>query len=259
MLTLLLLQAAAAANPAVTGPAPADPRDAACLQRTIEDPAAARVEAEAYRLAGGGWRARRCLAAAEAREARFPAAAAAFEAAARDAELAKAAPEAATLWAQAGNGWLAAGEPLKARAALDAALASGALTGLALGEAHLDRARALVAAGQPTPARADLDQATIHAAADPLAWLLSATLARRQGDLPRAHKDIGEALDRAADDANVQLEAGNIALLQNDHEVTKASWSAAVRLAPGQPAGVAARAALAQFGITPPPPPEPGR
>ena len=256
MLTLILLFQAAS-TPA--GPAPAISRDLSCLQLAIDDPAAARAEAEAYRLAGGGWRARRCLAAAEAKDARYSAAAAAFEAAARDAELAKAQSEAATLWAQAGNGWLAAGDPTKARSALDAALASGTLKDLALGEAHLDRARALVAAGQPTPARADLDQAVVHAAADPLAWLLSATLARRQGDLARAHTDIGEAMNRAADDANVQLEAGNIALLQNDPEVAKASWLAAAKLAPRQPAGVAAANALAQFGVTPPPAPEPGR
>lgn len=255
MLTLLLLLQAAA------GPAsPADARERACLALAADNADAARTEAEAFRLAGGGWRARRCLAAAEAKAGRYPAAAQAFEAAARDAETGKAPPAAAaTLWANAGNAWLAAGEPLKARTTLDAALASGALKDLALGEAHLDRARALVAAGQPAAARADLDQATLHAAADPLAWLLSATLARRQGDLPRAHKDIGEALNRAADDASVQLEAGNIALLQKDHEVARASWAAAAKLSPGTPVGLAAANALAQFGDAPPPAPEPGR
>lgn len=252
MLTLLLaLQAIA--------PLPNTDRDAACLQLTASDPAAALSAAEAFRLAGGGWRARRCEAAALARQQQYAPAAAAFEAAARDAELARAAADAASLWAQAGNGWLAAGDPAKARAALDAALAAGALKDLALGEAHLDRARALVAAGQPGAARADLDQALVHAAADPLVWLLSATLARRQNDLVRADKDIGEAIARAADDANVQLEAGNIALLRGDQEVARSSWLAAARLAPGQPAGVAATAALAQFGVTPPPAPEPGR
>lgn len=254
MLTLLL------ALQAVTGPAsPNDARDAACLQMVAQDAAAARAEAAAFRLAGGGWRARRCEAAALAKQEQYALSAAAFEQAAREAEVGRAVTDAATSWANAGNGWLAAGEPLKARAALDAALAAGSLTGLSLGEAHLDRARALVAAGQPTPARADLDQALVHAAADPLAWLLSATLARRQGDLVRAHKDIGEAMNRAADDASVQLEAGNIAALQNDPEVARASWSAAARLSPGTAVGLAAANALAQFGATPTPAPEPGR
>lgn len=251
MLTLLLLLQAAAG--------PTDARDARCLQLVAQDAAAARAEADAFRLDGGGWRAGRCHAAALAKLEQYPASAAGFESAARDAETARAGAEAATLWANAGNAWLAAGEPLKARAALDAALASGALKELALGEAYLDRARALVAGGQPGAARADLDQALVHAADDPLAWLLSATLARRQGDLARAHKDIGEALNRAADDASVQLEAGNIAVLQNDQEVARASWEAAAKLSPGTAVGLAAANALAQFGASPTPAPEPGR
>src|SRR3569623_1684187 len=77
--------------------------------------------------------------------------------------------------------------------------------------ARLDRARALVAAGKLAPARTDLDAALDAAPKDPLAWLRSATLARRMSDLPRAQGDIARALALSADDASVQLEAGNIA------------------------------------------------
>ncbi|MGJ3628566.1 hypothetical protein AB5I41_19510 [Sphingomonas sp. MMS24-JH45] len=77
-------------------------------------------------------------------------AAAAFADAARASELASD-ERAADYWAQSGNAWLAAGDPAKARGALDAALAAGTLTGLDRGEAYLDRARALVAAGNPPP------------------------------------------------------------------------------------------------------------
>src|SRR3546814_16537719 len=74
--------------------------------------------------------------------------------------------------------------------ALDAAIGGGTLTGLHLGEAHLDRARALVAAGALAAAREDIDAALADAADDPLAWLLSATLARRMHEWARAKKDI---------------------------------------------------------------------
>ncbi|RZM06084.1 MAG: hypothetical protein EOP68_16805, partial [Sphingomonas sp.] len=153
----------------------------------------------------------------------------------------------ATYWAQAGNAWLAAGESIKARTALDSALTSGTLTGLALGEAQLDHARALVAGGELDAARTDIDLALATAADDPLAWLLSATLARRSGDLRRAKTDIGEALKRSSDDAAVQLEAGNIAALTGDEAAARTAWGQAARLAPTTDAGKSAVAALKQF------------
>jgi Tfp pilus assembly protein PilF len=86
---------------------------------------------------------------------------------------------AANYRAQAGNAWLAAGDVPKARSNLDTALIAGTLEGLALGEAQLDHARVLVAAGEPEGARRDIDMALKTAGDDPLAWLLSATLARQ--------------------------------------------------------------------------------
>ncbi|WP_295564010.1 tetratricopeptide repeat protein, partial [uncultured Sphingomonas sp.] len=130
-------------------------------------------------------------------------------------------------------------------------LIAGTLEGLALGEAQLDHARVLVAAGEPEGARRDIDMALKTAGDDPLAWLLSATLARREGDVIRAKTDIAEALKRSADDASVQLEAGNIAALARDEAGARAAWAEAARLAPNAPAGKEARAALAQFGDVP--------
>ncbi|PMX56242.1 hypothetical protein C1Y13_29165, partial [Pseudomonas sp. FW305-33] len=94
----------------------------------------------------------------------------------------------------------------KARSALDAALATGTLTGLSLGEEHLDRARAMVAGDDMENARDDIDHALSEVPTDPLAWLLSATLARRMQEVPRAKKDIAEALRLGGDDPAVQLE-----------------------------------------------------
>lgn len=216
-----------------------------CVSLARADPAEAERMAERWSLTGGA-KAKQCLGLALTEQSRYGEAAAAFEDAARAAEVAKD-TMAATYWAEAGNARLAANDPAKARAALDAALAAGTLQGTERGEAHLDRARALVAAGDARGARDDLDAATRDAAADPLAWLLSATLARRMNDLPRARADIAEALKRSADDAQVQLEAGNIAALSGDEAGARKAWSAAQRIAPTAPAGVAAAQALAQF------------
>lgn len=246
----LALQAAAAA------PTPLDARYKGCLDLATSNPQAAESEAERFRLAGGGARARQCLGLAYAQQERWRDAAGVFEAAAREADAAKD-TLGARYWAQAGNAWLAANEPVKAYAALNAALAGPALTGQDKGEALLDRARALVAAGQAAAARADLDAALENAPKDPLAWLLSATLARRMKDLPRAQGDIAEALSLASDDASVQLEAGNIAALAGDADAAKAAWQRAVKLAPASPAGQQARAALGQFDAPLPPAPTP--
>ena len=231
--------------PPSTAPA-IDARYKACIQLTTSDPRAAEDEAERYRLSGGGAKARECLGLAYAQEERWRDAATAFEGAAHDAYTAKDIL-AARYWAEAGNAWLAANEPVKAHAALDAALAPGTLAGQDKGEALLDRSRTLVAAGELKGARTDLDLALDNAPDDPLAWLLSATLARRMGDLPRAQGDIAEALKRSSDDASVQLEAGNIAAMAGDADGAKAAWQQAAKLAPGSPMAANARKALAQF------------
>ena len=245
-LPLLMLMLAQVVGPVAAPRESALARFERCAALAGDAPAEALAEASAWRLAGGGVPARQCEGMAYAAQARFDAAAGAFDAAARAAELAKDA-RAAPLWAQAGNAWLAAGDAAKARSALDAALASGGLSGLALGEAHLDRARALVAGGDLAGARPDIDRALVDAKDDPLVWLLSATLARRTGDLPRAQHDIAEALARAADDAAVQLEAGNIAALAGDEPGARGGWNRAVTLGRDGPVAIAARAALAQF------------
>ncbi|MEN2785952.1 hypothetical protein ACFOKI_09900 [Sphingomonas qilianensis] len=247
MILPLLLLAAQAGPPA---PSLQD-RFNACVELAGRDPHAAAEEAGRWRLAGGGALARQCLGMAYANDGKWAAAASEFEGAARAAELAKD-KRAALYWAQSGNAWLAAQDAPKARAALDAALAAGTLTGLDRGEAMLDRARAQVAAGDLAGARSDLDPALIDAAADPLAWLLSATLARRMDDLPRARKDIAEALRLSSEDASVQLEAGNIAALAGDEAGAKAAWRQAANRAPASEAGKRAQAALAQFDTATP-------
>ena len=239
---LLILQAAASAGE--------PPRYASCMNLATSDAEKGVAEATAWRLDGGGMFARQCLGVAYANQQRWEAAASAFEEAAREAQAAGDA-RAPNYWAQAGNAWLAGNEPAKARAALDAALADGRLTGQPLGEAHLDRARAMVALGDMEGARSELDRAIVHAPADPLGWLLSATLARRQGDLKRAAADITQALRLSGDDASVQLEAGNVAAAQGNEADARTAWGRVIELAPGSALANSARTALAQFGAVP--------
>jgi tetratricopeptide (TPR) repeat protein len=227
---LTLLLAAAQVAPAAAGPVdPRGDRFARCVGLTQTDPAAARAEAGRWRIGGGRYFARQCAGLAFAAEKNWPSAAAEFEEAAREAQVVKD-DRAASYWAQAGT-----------------ALAAGSLTGLPLGEAQLDHARALVAAGDLDAARGDLDLALTTAGDDPLAWLLSATLARRMDNLPRARSDIAEALKRSADDASVQLEAGNIAARSGDEAAAREAWGTAARLAPTSDVGRNAVAALKQF------------
>ena len=233
MIALLLL----AAEPA---------RFEACAALAQTDPARALDEASTWRLAGGGVLARQCEGLAYVAQQRWAPAVIAFEAAAREAET-KADGRAATLWVQAGNAALAGNDPAKATACFDGALARGQLTGEALGEAHLDRARARAALGDLKAARMDLDLATKSVPADPLGWLLSATLARKMNDLPRAQADIEQAAQRSPDDASVALEAGNIAILSGHEDAARTAWEAAVKLSPRSAAAKAAAESLGRL------------
>ena len=217
-----------------------------CADTAVDAPEKAIEEANAWRIAGGDFLARQCLGLAYAQLERWPAASAAFEQAAREAEGTNPVA-AANLWVQSGNAALAAAQPARARQALNAALASGLLAGEQRGEAHLDRARALVALGDNKGARADLDRALEFVPNDPLTWLLSATLARRMDDLDRAQADIGEAAKRSPDDASVAYEAGVIAMQSGSTEAARVAWKGAIATQPGSAGAKAAEAALAQL------------
>lgn len=240
---LALLAAAAVAQ------SPDEARFDACVALSDADPAAALTEAAGWRSKGGGVLARQCEGLAYAAQKRWAPAATAFEQAAREAERDRDG-RAARIWVQAGNAALAGGDAAKARGFLESAIVSGVLTGEELGEAYLDRARAAAMAGQSRIARSDLDQALKLVPADPLGWLLSAVLARRDGDLARATNDIEEAAKRAPDDPGVMLEAGNIAVLAGSAAAARTAWEAAVKAAPGSAAAKAAADQLSR--LTPP-------
>lgn len=210
-----------------------------CLDAAIDNPESGIKVAEAWRMADGGYLARQCLGFAYAQQERWLPAMTAFNQAADEADVARD-PASAQLWAQAGNAALAAGEAMKAQTYFDAALARGLPEGFEKGEVHLDRARALVALGKLPEARGDIDKALIQVPQDPLAWLLSATLARRMDNLALAQAHIAKAVSLANDDASVALEEGNIGVLSGTDNVAKAAWERAVKLSPASPAGKAA-------------------
>lgn len=217
-----------------------------CIDAAIDDPD--RGIAFARKWSDGGWSADQCMGFAQARKEDWVAAVTAFERAAGTAEKAGAKADAARLWAQVGNAALAGTMTAKAHSAFDRALAGDGLPqGPARGEAYLDRARTLVALGDTAGARADIDHALSDVPQDPLAWLLSATLARRMDDLTRAARDIAEAKRRAPDDASVALEAGKIAVLSGDDKGARAEWNRVLALAPSGEQAAEAREMLTRL------------
>jgi len=218
-----------------------------CTDIAADDPEAGMKQAQEWIVKGGGFSARQCLGFALAGLGRWSEAVDAFNHAALDAQKAGAIADTARLWAQAGNAALAGNNPERARGFFDAALSFGLPDSLAKGEVYLDRARACVAMDDNIAARKDLDHALKLAASDPLAWLLSATLARRMDDLGRARADIMEAKQRAPNDASVALEAGNIAVLSGDDKSAKEEWARVLSLAPGSEQSKAARTMLSRL------------
>jgi Flp pilus assembly protein TadD len=93
-----------------------------------------------------------------------------------------------------------------------------------------------------------------------MAWYLSAELARRQKDLPRARADINRALEIARENPEALLLAGTIAGQAGDMAEAERLYRQVAERAPNTDAGRAARASLgmiAQNGAATPPPPPP--
>ena len=209
-----------------------DPRQArfdACMDRALDDPAAGIAEANRWGKEGGRHFALQCLGFAYSEQDQWAEAITAFTSAARESERAGDG-RAAQLWAQAGNAALAADDAKGALGFFDAALAAGTLGGLNKGEVHLDRARALVALNRLAEARMEFDDVRKLAPRDPLGWLLSATLARRMGQLELAKGDIAEAARLAASDPAVSLELGNIAAAEGDFDRAREQWRNCITL-----------------------------
>ena len=115
------------------------------------------------------------------------------------------------------------------------------------GQIAADRARALVQSDRTEEAQSVLEGAQVLAPQTADVWLLSATLARRDGDIAKAAPMIEAAAKLAPDDPSIGLELGLIAALAGDDEAARRSWQNVVSLAPQSPQSQTARAYLARL------------
>ena len=225
---------------------PSDVRFDQCVDQAADDPANGLLAANKWQLEGGGYLARNCLGFAYAELQNWTKATLEFVQAA---EAAQAAGDerAANFWSQAGNAALANGNHLVALKYLGAALKQNSLDGLLKGEVHLDMARAFVALNQYDEARKQFARVHELVPQDPLGWLLSATLARRSGDLVQAKSDVAVAAKLVVADPAIALEAGNIAYEAGDMVSAKSNWEQAVKFDPDSSSAKAASRYLAQL------------
>lgn len=237
---------APAATPSPKVASPSDIRFNQCVDQAAEDPGKGLLEANKWQIEGGGYLARNCLGFAYAELENWAKAIPEFTQSAQGAAAAGD-ERAAIFWSQAGNAALAHGDHSSALTYFESALAPGTLDDLLKGEVHLDMARVFVALDQYD--RAQTEFALVHELVpeDPLGWLLSATLARRMGDLVQAKSDIAAAAKLAGTDPAVALEAGNIAYQAGDVLNAKSNWEQAVKFDPDSPSAKAATRYLAQL------------
>ena len=222
-----------------------------CLDKARADPGAAMIEASTWLGETSGASAsypQQCLGYAYTMLQRWDAAEQAFLAAH------EAGPEAdrfrrAQLATMAANAALADG---RADAAL-ISLAIAASDAEGAGDAALrsvvetDRARALVLQGREAEAEGVLAAARTLDGQNAMAWLLSATLARRLGKLDEAQALIATAAALSPDYSEVGLEGGVIAMLQGREEAAATSWRSVIAVEPGSEAAATARGYLAQL------------
>jgi len=240
---------AATPPPAAAAPA-ASPEEVAAQARYGECTALVRSEpqravdtANAWRLEGGRIYPRMCLGLAYVALERWAPAATVYEQAAEEAAQLEDSRRSDFL-VQAGNAWLAGGEPTKAIADFDSALTTPNLTNELRGEVHVDRARALVVLDNLAGARENLDRATQLVPTDPFAWYMSAALARRENNLPRAQADIARAMQLAPDNADIALLGGTIAGMAGNMAEAERLYRRVAEDSPDSEAGRAARASL---------------
>lgn len=219
-----------------------------CLALAALDPQSGIVDANDWMRKNGGWRAQQCLGFAQHKQGDYKAAQTAFVKAATEAQRMRVdTTDVGKLWLQAGNAALVAGDIVPAISHFNTAIGGGAFSGEALGEIHIDRARAHGVVGDMAAAKADLIKAHELVPQDPLGWLLSATLARREGDLVTARADIATAAKLATKDPAIALEAGNIAVQANDYAGARKNWQAVIDLSPASPYAATAKGHLAQL------------
>lgn len=151
--------------------------------------------------------------------------------------------------AMAGNAALAAGNPTLAEALLKRAQADASIMPARFGgDIAIDRARALVSLKREDEAAAALSEGRNTSPSNPAAWLLSATLLRRQAKLGEAQAMIEKAAALAPLDPDIGLEAGVIAVLGGRDFAARRSWQSVLAAAPGSDQARTAQQYLDQLG-----------
>lgn len=155
----------------------------------------------------------------------------------------------ARLAAMAGNASLAKGASNLALGDFDKARADALAAGdkQLAGAIQVDRSRALVAMNREDEAAMALDEARSASPQNAEAWLLSATLYRRKGNMIEAQAKIEQAALLAPSDPEIGLEAGVIAMLSGREDAARRSWQSVQTIAPGTPAAETATGYLAQL------------
>jgi tetratricopeptide (TPR) repeat protein len=218
-----------------------------CLATAKADPAKARELAEAWAAKAKGESlaaAEHCLGVAASGDADWSGARIAFLAA-RDAVSERA--YRARMGALAGSAALADDDPAAALPILETAAVDAAGDAALSGSIALDRASALVALGRNAEAATALAEARGAMPDDAQAWLLSATLSRRMGNLSAAQGQIQEAARLLPVSPDIGLEAGVIAVLSGRDDAARKSWQSVIDAAPDSVQATTARGYLKQL------------
>lgn len=224
-----------------------------CLKLAQIDPPSAVTQASEWIQKGGGHLAKACHGFALAADFKFDLATPILAEAAKGAEV-KFDSRASRFWAQAGNAAIAAGQMDIALEALDRSLVGALLDNAERAESEIDRARALVALDRNNEAETALATARSLSPENAVAWLLSATLARRVNRLADALAYIQTSAALAPRDPAVALEAGNIAIAAGDESTARKQWGQVIAIAPNSRQATSATTQLAALGIKPTPP-----
>ena len=228
------------------------PRLRECLQSVRADPVAAEREALQWLGEAGGSDAAlagQCLGMAHYVRGEFAEAQAAFMDA-RDRIPESDPAMRARLGTLAGNAALVSNDYEGAVTALGMVVEDARTAGdtAAMGQAQIDRARALVALNRSEEAAAALTEAREALPENADAWLFSATLSRRLNRLANAQEQIERAAMLAPRSAAIGLEAGVIAATARRYEEARRSFESVVLVAPDSSEANRARAYLEQLG-----------
>jgi tetratricopeptide (TPR) repeat protein len=258
-LSFLLFAAALQVAPPVIDPILIPPREAEqaeasesmvrarrlldCVRVARSDPQAAIAEGARWSVTDGGIEAELCTGSGYEAAEDWDAAASAYRRG-HDRALAREDSRATGILANIGRMELRGGDAAGAVRDFTAVLADPEIRDEIRGNVLAERARAYVELEDGNGAQGDLIAAQALLPDDSGIWLLSATLARRQGDLDAAGDFIDRALELDQTDPAILFEAGNIAIGLNAFDIARQAWTQAVGADPGGPIGQAAQRSL---------------